>query len=233
VSPGRLLARLRVGILKFTLPCPRGDLWSTGIFFRSLVVKRGTCSCPIPCSTLAERACSYPSPRGWCRASRALCLSSSFAFFVGSCVCYRVVVVVWGVESRRGSGLRLPACSCPSPKGRYRATRVMRLYLYRPFFVRSSTCCSVGVGVWGVESHRGGGLGPPWIKLMCDVSMFPAIRSAAVVSPGRLFMRWKVGILEFVCSCARSGFCDASGAEAGCLPGRCCATSLCSISCWY
>jgi len=28
-------------------------------------------------------------------------------------------------------------------------------------------------------------------------------------------------------------FCDASGAEVGILPGRCCAASLCSISCWY
>jgi len=44
------------------------------------------------------------------------------------------------------------------------------------------------VGAWGVESHRSGGLGLPWIKLMCDVSMFPAVRPAAVVPPGRLFM---------------------------------------------
>jgi hypothetical protein len=91
----------------------------------------------------------------------------------------------------------------------------MRVYFNRPFFVGSSTFCSVGAVAWGVESHRGGGLVLPWIKLMCNVSMFPAVRSAVVVSPGRLFMRWKVGISEFVCPCARGGFCDASGAEAG------------------
>ena len=91
----------------------------------------------------------------------------------------------------------------------------MHLCLCRPFFVRSSTCYSVGVGAWGVESHRGGGQGLPWIKLMCDVSMFLAVRPAAVVSPGRLFMRWRVGILEFARPCTRGGFCDASGAEVG------------------
>jgi len=215
VVPGRLLVRLRVGILKFAPPCSRGDLCSAGIFFRYLIVKRGCCSCPIPCSTLAERACLCPSPRGWYRAGRARRLCLSFAFFVGSCACCSVGVVVLGVEFHRGGGLRLPACSCPSPKGWYRATRAMRLCLCRSFFVRSSTCCSVGVGAWGVEPHRGGGQGLPWIKLMCDVSMFPAVRPAAVVSPGRLFMRWRVGILEFARPCARGGFCDASGAEAG------------------
>jgi len=91
----------------------------------------------------------------------------------------------------------------------------MRLYLYRSFFVGSSSSCSVGVGAWGVESHRGGGLGLPWIKLMCDVSMFPAVRLTAVVPPGRLFMRWRVGSLESARPRAHGGFCDASGAEAG------------------
>ena len=64
----------------------------------------------------------------------------------------------------------------------------MRLCLCRSFFVGSGVYRSVGVGSWGVESHRGGGLGLPWIKLMC---------------------------LEFARPCARGGFCDASGAEAG------------------
>jgi len=53
------------------------------------------------------------------------------------------------------------------------------------------------------------------------------------MSPGRLFMRLRVRILRFVRPCARGGYCDASGAEAGFLPGRCCAASLCSILCWY
>ena len=82
-------------------------------------------------------------------------------------------------------------------------------------FVGSSACCNVGVGAWGVESHCGGGLGLPWIKLMCDMSMFPAVRPAAVVPPGQLFMCWRVKILEFARPCASGGFCDASGAEAG------------------
>ena len=81
---------------------------------------------------------------------------------------------------------------------------------------------------------------PPWrravpamMRLMCGVSMFPSVRLAAVVSPGRLLMRWRVGIVRFARPCARGGFCDASGAEADFLPGRSCAASLCSISCWY
>jgi len=171
VSPGRLLVRLRVGILKFEPPCARGDLWSAGFFCRSLVVKRGSCSCPIPCSTLgAERACSCPSPKRWYRAGRARHLRLSRAFFVGSC-----------------------------------------------------TYCSVGVVVWDVESHRGCGLCLPWMKLVCGVSMFPAVRLAEVVSPGRLLMRWRVEILGFSRHCARGGFCYASGAEPSCLPVRCCA----------
>ena len=142
------------------------------------------------------------------------------------------MVVSGGVGSHRGGGMRLPACLCPSPKGWYLATRVMRLCLCRPFFVWSSTSCSVGVGVWGVGCHDGGGLGPPWIKLVCDLSMFPAIRSVAVVSPGWRCMHWEAGISEFACFCGRSSFCDASGAEAGGLPGRCCPASVCSNSCW-
>ena len=109
VVPGWLLVRLRVGILKFAPPCSGGDLCSAGIFFRYLIVKRGCCSCPIPCSTLAS--CSCPSPRGWYRAGRARRLCLSFTFFVGSCACCSVGVVVLGVEFHRGGGLRLPACS--------------------------------------------------------------------------------------------------------------------------
>jgi len=118
------------------------------------------------------------------------------------------------------------ACSCPSPKGWYRASRARRLCLSRAFCVGSCGCCIVGVVAWGVESHRGGGLCLPWMRLMCGESMFPAVRLAAVVSPGRLLMCWGVGILGFARPCARGGFCDASSAEAGCLPGRYCAASL-------
>ena len=76
-----------------------------------------------------------------------------------------------------------------------------------------------------VLSSRGG-LCLPWMWMMCGVSMFPSVRLAAVVSPGRLLMRLGVRILRFARSCARGGFCDASGAEAGFLPDRCCAASL-------
>jgi len=55
---------------------------------------------------------------------------------------------------------------------------------YLQDFAGSSTCCSVGVVTWGVGFHGGGGVCPPWIKLLCDMSMVPAVRSAAVVSPG-------------------------------------------------
>jgi len=93
--------------------------------------------------------------------------------------------------------------------------------------VGASTCCGVGVTAWTVEFHGGGGASPSWITLMCDVSMVPAVRSAAVVSPGWLFLRWEAGRPGFACFCARGDFCwDASGAEAGKLPGRCCTASV-------
>jgi len=94
-------------------------------------------------------------------------------------------------------------------------------------------CCSVDLVARGVGSNRGGGLCLPWMWMMCGVSMFPSVRLAAIVSPGRLLMRWRVGKVKFARPCTRGGFCDASGAEAGFLLGRCCAASLCSISCWY
>jgi len=86
VAPGRLLVHLRVGILKFAPPCSCGDFCLVGVFFRSLEKNsRGSCSWLVPCSTLAKRACSYPTPRGWCRAGRARRLRLSFAFLIGSC----------------------------------------------------------------------------------------------------------------------------------------------------
>jgi len=181
VSPGRLLVRLRVGILKFAHPCARGDFCSAELCCRSSVAKRGSSPCPVPCS----------SP---------------------------------GTER---------ACSCPSPKGWYRASRTRRLGLSRAFFVGPCGYCSVDSVTWGVGFNRGGGLCLPWMWMMCGVSMFPSVRLAAVVSPGWLLMCLRVGMVRFSRPCARGGFCDASGAKAGFLPGRCCAASLCSISCWY
>jgi len=109
VSLGRLLVRLRVGILKFAHPCARGDLCSAEFFCRTSVAKRGSCPCPVPCSSpRTERACSCPSPKGWYRTSRARRLGLCCEFFVGPCGCCSVYLVAWGVGSHRGSGLCLP-----------------------------------------------------------------------------------------------------------------------------
>jgi len=43
--------------------------------------------------------------------------------------------------------------------------------------------------------------------MMCDVSMFPYVWFAAIVSPGRLLLRVRVGILMFTRPCARIAFC--------------------------
>jgi len=88
-----------------------------------------------------------------------------------------------------------------------------------------TTCYSVGMAECGVEFHGGGGVGPSWIKLMYVVSMVPAHRSAAIVLPGWLCLRWEA-VRPFAWFCARSGVCwDAFGAD-GRLPGRCCAASV-------
>jgi len=78
---------------------------------------------------------------------------------------------------------------------------------------------------WGVQFHGGGGVSPSWIKLMCVVSMVPAGRFAAVVSPGWLCLRWEA-VRSFPWFCGRSSFCwDAFGADDK-LPGRYCAASM-------
>jgi len=79
---------------------------------------------------------------------------------------------------------------------------------------------------WGVEFHGDGGVSPSWIELVCDVSMVPVSQSAAVESPGWLFLRWEA-VRTFARFCARGDFCwDAFGAEANKLLGRCCAAIL-------
>jgi len=99
-------------------------------------------------------------------------------------------------------------------------------------FLSTVCCCCVCCFAGVVRSNRRGGLCAPWMWMMC-VSMFPSVRLAAYVSPGRLCVRLRVGILRFARPCARGVICDASGAEAGFSPGRCCAALLCSILCWY
>jgi len=68
---------------------------------------------------------------------------------------------------------------------------------------------------------------PPWRRAVpavdeADVQCVHVSgrQACSVVSPGRLLMRWRVGILRFARPCVRGGFCDASGAEASVLSGR-------------
>jgi len=124
------------------------------------------------------------------------------------------------------------ACTCPSPKEWYRAGCGRSLGSCCRI-VGLCGCCTLRVVAGVVRGNRVGGLCLAWMWMICGVSMFLSVRLAAVVSPGRLLMRLRVGILMFARPCARGGFCDASGAEACFLPGCCCAASLCSISCWY
>jgi len=126
-----------------------------------------------------ERACTCPSPKGWCRA----CCGRSM------CSCHRIV------------GL----CGC-------------------------CTLCVVARVVGGTRLCR---LCLPRMGMMWDVSMFPSFRPAASIASCRLCACLRVGILNLACPCTRGEFCDVFGAEAGFSPGRCCATSLCSILCWY
>jgi len=118
--------------------------------------------------------CAHPCTRG-VLCSAEFCYRSSVAKR-GSCPC-PVARSCPGTER---------ACSCPSPKGWYRASRARRLSLNRAFFVGSCGFSIVDLVAWGVVSHRGGGLCLPWMRLMCGVSMFPAVRLVAVVFPGRL-----------------------------------------------
>ena len=93
-------------------------------------------------------------------------------------------------------------------------------------------CCCVYCFAGVVRSNRRGELCAPWMWMMC-VSMFLSVRLATCVSPGRLRVRLRVGILRFARPSARGVICDASGAKAGFSPGRYCAVLLCSILCWY
>jgi len=177
-----------------------------------------------------------------CVSGSAACALEGWNLEVCTSLCpWRFILgrILLQVLSRQARQVSLPctllesgtewACSCPSPKGWYRANWARRLDLSRAFLVGPCGCYSVDLVAWGVGSNRGGGLCLAWMRLMCGVSMFPSVRFAAVVSPGRLLMRWRVGIVRFARPCARGGFCDASGADDGFLPGRCCAASLCRI----
>jgi len=114
------------------------------------------------------------------------------------------------------------------PKGWCRASQGMSSEICPSIPAWPCGCCSVCCFAWVIRSSLGGA---PRMWMMC-VSMFPSVRLAAFVSSCRL-RGLRVGILQFACLCARGDCCDASGAEAGFSPGRCCAVLLCSIWCWY
>jgi len=224
------------------------------IFCRPSVACLGSCPCSVPCSSLrTERAGTCPSPKGWCRASRGRGVGCYRKFFVepctlsghGSvnfcaCALHSEFCCRYSVSCRGSCVCSVPcssprteqSCTCPSPKEWYRASCGRSLGSCRRI-VGLCGCCTLRVVSGVVRGNRVCGLCLSWMWMICGVSMFPSVRLTAVVSPGRLLVRLRVRILMFARPCARGGFCDASGAEAGFLPGRCCAASLCSISCWY
>jgi len=120
------------------------------------------------------------------------------------------------------------ACTCPFPKEWFRAGCGRSMGLWCKIFVR---LCGVVAGF--VSCNRVGGLCLLWMWIMYVVSLFPSRRPAVSMSSCWLPARLRVGILNFACACAGGDFCDVLGAEAGFSLGRCCATSLCSILCWY
>ena len=202
-------------------PCSYSNSRSAEFFGLCFMGKPG-CSWPLP-----GLACSCPSPRGGSRADMIMRWGLGLALVMG-CVGCKVhgTEVAWGVGSPPSCRPLLPACSFPSSVGWYRAGCARCSCCARSIMV-GAVCCSVGMVAWGVEFHGGGGVSPSWIKLMCELSMVPADRSAAVVSPGWLFLRWEAMRPGFDWFGAR-GDCgwDASGAETGKLPGRCCAASV-------
>ena len=118
-----------------------------------------------------------------------------------------------GADSPPSCSLLLPACSFPSSGGWCRAGWALCSCCARSIVV-GAAYYSGGMVVWGVEFHGDGGVSPSWIELVCDVSMVPVGRSAAVESPGWLFLRWEA-VRLFARFCACGGFCwDAFGAEA-------------------
>jgi len=73
------------------------------------VACRGSIPCSVPCSgPRTERACLYPSPKGWCRASQGetseLCPHIPAGPHGSCCVCG----FAWVVRSNRGGGLCVP-----------------------------------------------------------------------------------------------------------------------------
>jgi len=126
-----------------------------------------------------------------CRLGSRFCYRSSFACCVscpGSVPC-----------SSAGAGR---ACSVPSPKAWYRASRVRCCTI----FVGSYGCFSVDFMTWVVRSNRGGGLCLSWMWMICVLSLFPSVWLAVFVSPGRLFVYLRVGILKFAHLCASVDF---------------------------
>jgi len=81
----------------------------TGFCFSPCVACRGSIPCSVPSSgPRTERACQYPSPRGWCRASRGESSEFCPSIPAGPYGCCCVYCFTGVVRSNRRSGLCAP-----------------------------------------------------------------------------------------------------------------------------
>jgi len=84
-------------------------LFGTGFCCSSCVACRGSISCSVPCSGLrTERACPYPSRRGWCRANQGESSEFCPSIPAGPYGCFCICCFSWVVRSNHGGGLCAP-----------------------------------------------------------------------------------------------------------------------------
>ena len=145
---------------------------------RSLVACRVSCPCSVPCSgPRTERACPYPSPRGWCRASQGGSLEFCRRIPAGLCDCCCVCCAVWGVRSNRGYGLCAPRMWMMCVVSMFPSVRLAVLV----FPCRLRWCLRVGIRMFARPCVRG---------VICD-----AFGAEAGFSPGRCCAALLCGIL--------------------------------------
>ena len=148
-----------------------------GCYSISSVSARCSCCCSVPCSgPKTERACTCPSPRGWCRAGCGRGMGSWCRIFVGLCECCS-----FASASCRGScccsvpcsGPKTErACTCPFPKEWYRAGCGRDMSSSCGLVVKAFGCCSICLVAWVVSCPCVGGLCLPWRV----VSLLPSLR---------------------------------------------------------
>jgi len=122
----------------------------TGVCCSSCVACWGSIPCSVPCSgPRTERACPYPSPKGWCRGSQGksseFCPSIPAGPYGCCCVCY----FAWVVRSNLGGGLCAPQmwmmCVSMFPSVRLAAL----------VFSCRLRCLRVGIGMYARPCARG------------------------------------------------------------------------------